>query len=219
MTEFSKLEILTRQFLRHLLDLQGQRFQERRYMQDEMRQNAEYHAEQTMAFRSLIKRDEWDQGGIFLRNFWPDGWQKPEEDTPEFEELSRLILRAYLQYHIIMHDRFVGAPEVAPIDTLFANLDQKVPERRAPKPKIPTPRLVGRPPLKWGALRTELSQMDMSQIKIGKRGWRGAVCRKLLEWYIDEFQLEEAPEVTTLRDELKAELDEILLRHRLTDTR
>ena len=188
-------------------------------MQEEMKRNAEYHAEQTGLFREWINRDQWEEGGSCLRHFWPDGWQRPKEDTPEFEELSRLILLSYLQYHIIMHDRFAGAPEAVPIDTLFANLDQKAPERRGPKPKIPTPRSVGRPGLDWDALRTELSRMDKSQIKIGKRGWKGAVCRKLLEWYVDKFQLKRAPDVATLRDNLKPELDKIKEQYAQKDIR
>ena len=103
--------------------------------------------------------------------------------------------------------------------TVKVEFHSAAPDGIAQTAKLPPKRPVGRPGLDWDALLTQLSQMDMSQIKIGKSGWRGAVCRELLDWYVDKFQLKRAPDVATLRDKLRPELDKIEEQYAQKDTR
>lgn len=208
MTDLSDLEKLAQRYLEHLVDEQDVRFRERRFMDDEKRRNAEYHAEQTGMYRQWIKRDEWGNGSFSIRNQWPDGWARPKTDTPDYEELSRLVLRAQLQFHIIMHDRFVGAPEAEPTDVLFTKIETK-PQIETPTPILPPRRPPGRPGLDLEALRGRLQHMDLSEIKIDARGWRTKICDELLSWYVKEFQPKKVPKAETLRDKLKPELNAI----------
>ncbi len=218
MTNLSDMEKLARQYLEHLSNEQETGFRERRFMDDEKKQNAEYHAVQTGLYRQWIKRDEWGNGSFSIRNDWPDGWSRPKTDTPEYEELSRLVLRAQLQFHIIMHDRFVGAPEASPTDVLFTKIETK-PQKGTPAPNLPQRRPPGRPPLAWEALGERLGQMDLSKIKIGARGWRTDICTELWSRYTAEFPTKKVPSVATLRDGLKSELDAIEAAKRQPPTR
>jgi len=208
MTDLSDMEKLAQRYLEHLLDEQDTRFGERRFTDDEKTRNAEHHAEHTGMIREWIKRNEWENGSVYLGNQWPGGWIAPETDTPEFEELSRLVLRAQLQFHIIMHDRFVGAPEAEPTDVLFTKIETK-PQIETPTPILPPRRPPGRPRLDLEAFRGRLQHMDLSEIKIGERGWRADICTELLSWYAAEFPSEKTPKMETLRDHLKPELNTI----------
>lgn len=212
MTDLPDLEKLAQRYLEHLLDEQDTRFGERRFTDDEKTRNAEHHAEHTGVIREWIKRNEWESGSSYLRNQWPDGWTQSKPDTPEYEDLSRLVLRAQLQFHIIMHDRFVGAPEAEPTDVLFSKTETK-PQIETPAPTLPPRRPPGRPGLDWESLRKGLGEVDLSKIKTGAKGWRTKICIELWSWYTTEFPSRKVPSVETLRDKLKPDLDVIEAEH------
>jgi hypothetical protein len=220
MTEFTELEKLARRFYLHLREGGEQRFRKRRFRPDQKRNEADFHAEQTGGFEEWIQRDQWSSVAFFLKREWPTDWEKPEEGTPDFEKFSMLVLQAYHQFHIFMHDRFADAPEAAPIYPLFENLVAEVPEQPSLIPTLPPKRKVGRPKLRWGKIRSRLKEMDLSGFDIGKRGWRDAICRDIFSWYIEEFaddfrgesKVKPPRKPETLRQNLKPELDEILHR-------